>query len=276
MHPTSGPVPIKPAPQGRGALIALVAGIVVIATLAMVSTLGAGASSGWSLSLPSAEAQAGVPFADVPEQGASSETEEAAGPRDGELDIVRRDADDPMAIGDVDAPVVLLEWMDFRCPYCGQWNREVLPDVIRDYVEGGLVRIEFQDVAYFGEESMAAAAAARAAGEQGRYVEFMDAFYAAAPSVTGADGHPSVSDDFLDEVARTAGVEDLDRFAADRVSPELAEQVTASMARAEELQVESVPFFVAGRSALSGAQPTETMSNFLDDALGREPGGIAG
>lgn len=71
----------------------------------------------------------------------------------GDLDFVRRDADDPKAIGSVDAPVVMTEWIDLRCPFCASFSRDTLPALIADYVDTGKVRIEFVDVAFFGTQS---------------------------------------------------------------------------------------------------------------------------
>ena len=71
-----------------------------------------------------------------------------------------------MAIGAIDAPVVLSEWVDFRCPFCAVFSRDVLPQLVQEYVDEGKVRIEVHDVAFFGDESLRAAVAARAAGEK--------------------------------------------------------------------------------------------------------------
>src|SRR5690625_3658809 len=95
----------------------------------------------------------------LPGQSPTSAAPEASGPPSAEepaagteeMAFVRRDADDPMAIGDVDAPVVMTEWIDLRCPYCAVFSRDTLPVLIEEYVETGKVRIEFHDVAFFGE-----------------------------------------------------------------------------------------------------------------------------
>ena len=97
---------------------------------------------------------------------------------------VRLEAGDPMAIGAIDAPVVLSEWVDFRCPFCAVFSRDVLPQLVQEYVDAGKVRIEVHDVAFFGDESLRAAVAARAAGEQGKYFEFLGAVYEAAPELS--------------------------------------------------------------------------------------------
>ena len=177
--------------------------------------------------------------------------------------IALRDPDDPLAIGDVDAPVVLVEWADFRCPYCAVFTNQTMPVILDEYVDAGLVRYEFRDVAFFGDESVDAAVAARAAGEQGRFPEYLEAVFAAAPE----KGHPDMPREKLVAFAKEAGVPDLAAFEADLDRADLAEAVTASTAQAQQLGVTGVPFFVAGDQALSGAQPIENFRALLDEQL---------
>lgn len=190
---------------------------------------------------------------------------EASGEGAGSADIshVRQIEGDPMAIGAIDAPVVLSEWVDFRCPFCAVVSRDTLPQVVKEYVDAGKVRIEMHDVAFFGEESVRAAAAARAAGEQGKYFEFVKAVYDAAPE----SGHPELPSDELIEFAKTAGVPDLKKFQADMERQDIIDAVHASTAQAQSLGVSGVPFFAIGNQALSGAQPIEAFRQFIDQQL---------
>lgn len=195
----------------------------------------------------------------------SAQGEETAADSDEqeEADYVRRDADDPMAIGDVDAPIVLSEWIDMRCPFCAVFSRDTLPVLVEEYVDTGRVRIEFHDVAYFGDESEDSAVAARAAGRQGRYVEFVTAVFDAAPE----RGHPEHDRDTLIGVAEEAGVPDIDRFTADLDDDELRTQVQQNTSASQQLGVNSVPFFVTRGRALAGAHPVDLFRDLLDDAL---------
>lgn len=195
--------------------------------------------------------------------GNGSGPEAGAGDGSGAPQVERRVEGDPMAIGDIDAPVVLSEWVDFRCPFCAVFSRDTLPTVIQEYVDSGKVRIEFHDVAFFGEESERAAAAARAAGDQGRYAEFVSAVYEAAPE----SGHPELPKEELIELAERAGVKDIARFTADMEDPKHAQAVAESTARAQQLGVTGVPFFVVDGQAMSGAQPIESFRTLLDDSL---------
>ncbi|MFB9643247.1 DsbA family protein [Agromyces lapidis] len=205
-----------------------------------------------------------------PSASTGPEASEAAGYAENPA-IALRDPDDPLAIGEVDAPVVLVEWADFRCPYCAVFTNETLPVVLDEYVETGLVRYEFRDVAFFGDDSTAAAVAVRAAGEQGRFAEYLEVVYAAAPE----KGHPDMPREKLIGFAKEAGVPDLAAFEADLDRADLRDAVTASTAQAQQLGVTGVPFFVAGDQALSGAQPLDAVRSFLDQQLlaaGVDPG----
>jgi len=180
-----------------------------------------------------------------------------------EMDFVRRDADDPMAIGDVDAPVVLSEFIDMRCPFCAVVSRDIMPKLIEEYVDTGKVRIEFHDLVFYGDQSEQAAVAARAAGEQDKYFEFVTAVYADAPERS----HPDLPRKELIEFAKDADVPDIKQFTEDLDNKELTDEVKASMQQAQQLGVTSTPFFVVGNTSLSGAQPVDMFRDFLDEAL---------
>lgn len=183
-------------------------------------------------------------------------------------DLARRVAGDPMALGAVDAPIVLIEWGDYRCPFCASFANDTLPTVIQEYVDAGLVRFEFNDVVFFGDDSAAAAVAGRAAGEQDRFHEYMSVLYAAAPE----SGHPDMGREKLVAFAETAGVPDLAKFEADLDSPELQQAVAASTAQAQQLGVTSVPFFLVGDQVMAGAQPLDTFRQVLDEQLAKVAG----
>lgn len=176
---------------------------------------------------------------------------------------IRDDPTDPMAIGEIDAPVVLSEWVDMRCPFCAVFSRDTMPQIIEEYVEAGLVRIEFNDVSFFGDDSTTAAVAVRAAGKQGKYFEYLHVLFAAAPE----SGHPDMPRAKLLRFAEEAGVPDLKLFESDLDDPELQMAVHNSTTSAQQLGVNSVPFFVADGVAIAGAQPMENFRQFLDNAL---------
>ena len=94
-------------------------------------------------------------------------------------------------------------------------------------------------------------------------MEFVTAIYDVAPE--GA--HPDLPRTTLIDFAVQAEVPDIARFTADLDDPALKEEAQTSTLTAQQLGVNSVPFFVAGDSALAGAQSLATFRQFLDAAL---------
>ena len=76
---------------------------------------------------------------------------------------------DGTTLGEKDAPVTVYLYEDFQCPFCGQFSREMFPDLVDDYVRDGDVKAVAETMAFLGPDSVTAARAAFAAGEQNLY-----------------------------------------------------------------------------------------------------------
>ncbi|MGK5632847.1 DsbA family protein [Streptomyces sp. URMC 123] len=175
--------------------------------------------------------------------------------------LARRDEGDALAQGRKDAPVVLIEYADFKCSYCGKFARDTEPDLVRKYVDAGVLRIEWRNFPIFGEDSESAARAAWAAGRQGRFWEFHKAAYA-DPDAKGK----GFGKDRLAELARTAGVPDLERFHADRDSAAAREAVRKDQEEAYGLGATSTPSFLVNGRPIAGAQPEEVFTAAVEAA----------
>jgi protein-disulfide isomerase len=233
-------------------LLAVACLFLLIVTVAQIGTAGSSVTAGAAKG-GEARSQDAPSGTRTPEDSANT----------GDAPMATRDPDDPMAKGDVDAPVVMVEYTDLRCPFCASFNQDTLPAIVEDYVDAGLVRIEVRDVAFFGEESVDAAVAARAAGEQGKYFDYLDTLYAAAPE----SGHPDMPRKKLMGFAKTAGVKDLDAFETALGDDDLKQAVLRGNSEAQQAGVSGVPFFVVGNQTVSGAQSGQTFRAFLDQAL---------
>ncbi|ROR55208.1 protein-disulfide isomerase [Luteococcus japonicus] len=179
--------------------------------------------------------------------------------------LPRRDANDPTAQGGVDAPVVMIEWSDYRCPFCSVWSRETRPK-LQPYIDNGSLRIEHRDLVLFGDQSLNASLAARAAGLQGKYWEFYDAVHQAAPT----NGHPEIKDTDLQAFAKKAGVPDLAKFTKDSKSAAVREAVAKDNTEARSLGISGTPFFVVNTTPLSGAQPAEVFAQVIESNGGKK------
>lgn len=199
-------------------------------------------------------------------QGASS-TEaaprESAVSESAPLDMSRRTADDPTALGAIDAPVVLVEYADYRCPFCGLFSRDTLPPLVEKYVKSGDLRIEWRDLPVFGGQSTMAAVAGRAAGNQGKFWEFNKAVFAIAPE----RGHADLSRERLVQIAKEVGVPEMTQFEADLDSTELQQAVAKDAQEAAALGATGTPTFLVNDTPLVGAQPLATFEKAIEAAL---------
>ncbi|WP_069812435.1 DsbA family protein [Streptomyces sp. TP-A0874] len=193
----------------------------------------------------------------------STSTDGSPDPEGDYADLARREANDPFAIGRADAPVVLIEYADFQCPFCGQFAQKTQPELVRDYVEQGKLRIEWRNFPIFGAESEQAARAAWAAGQQKRFWEFHDLLYAAEPRKRNSG---AFSEERLVEFARQAEVPDLKRFREDMAGDKAHQAVDRDQEEGYGLGVPSTPAFLVGDTPILGAQPTKTFRDAVEKA----------
>ncbi|WP_405439691.1 DsbA family protein [Streptomyces avidinii] len=196
--------------------------------------------------------------ATAPAESGSAGSAAAAAPRTdpaAELKaLARRESGDKLAVGRADAPVVLIEYSDFKCGYCGKFARDTEPELVKKYVADGTLRIEWRNFPIFGAESEAAARAAWAAGQQDRF----EAFHAAAYADGSKD--KGFAEPRLVELAREAGVPDLERFKADLAGEQAAAALKKDQEEGYRIGVTSTPSFLLNGRPVAGAQPLDTFT----------------
>src|SRR3989344_3255746 len=78
--------------------------------------------------------------------------------------------DDDAVKGDKDAPVTIVEWSDFECPFCARFYEQTLPSIEEEYIKTGKVKLVYRDFPLsFHPQAQKAAEAAECAGEQDKY-----------------------------------------------------------------------------------------------------------
>ena len=80
-------------------------------------------------------------------------------------------------LGSSIAPVTMVEFIDPQCPYCQEFETQVLPDVIKRYVRTGKVKIQMQPWAFIGPDSFRGQAAELAAAEQNKAFNYTALLY---------------------------------------------------------------------------------------------------
>lgn len=223
--------------------------------------------AGTAIALGQSGSGFGGPNAEATESGQTGTEPTASEEQEGKplSDLARRIDGDPLAMGAVDAPVVMIEYADYRCPFCSLYARDTLPALVDEFVADGTLRVEWRDLPIFGDESVAAAVAGRAAAEQGKFWEFQATLHGAAPE----NGHPELSQEILIQFAEQSGVPDIAKFTTDLDSPELLAAVQYDAQEATSLGVKSTPTFIVGDEALAGAQPLQTFRDAILRQAGR-------
>jgi protein-disulfide isomerase len=118
------------------------------------------------------------------------------------------DPTNPRALGPADAPVTIDVWSDFQCPACAFFAKSVEPDVVEELVRPGTVRLVYRDFAFIDGgrsdgESQQSAAAARCAGDQGKFWQYHDYLF----ENQGGENEGDFNRDRLDQIAQAVGLD---------------------------------------------------------------------
>lgn len=191
--------------------------------------------------------------------GATPQAEE---PEQPDLTFVEtRDENDVQAAGRVDAPVGLVVYSDYQCPFCAKWTQDTLPTMMMQADLGNL-RIEWRDVNQYGPNSERASLAAHAAGIQGKFWEYHDRLFPNGDHL----GPEQLSEESLVNIAGDLGL-DTEQFTQDMNSPETLASIEEYVQGGAQLGVSGTPTFVLGGEPIVGAQPESVFVDVFEQAL---------
>jgi protein-disulfide isomerase/plastocyanin len=197
---------------------------------------------------------------DAPEPAAGQEAQAAP--------TVDVSADDDAVKGDENAPVTIIEFSDYQCPFCGRFYEETLPQLEEQYIATGKVKLVHRDfpLESIHPEARPAAEAAECAGDQGKYYEMHDKLY---------ENQQSLSADNYKLWAEEIGL-DMDQFNDCVESNKHAEEVSADLADGSAAGVTGTPGFFINGQLLSGAQPFSVFQQIIEAELAAADNGVTG
>jgi protein-disulfide isomerase len=160
--------------------------------------------------------------------------------------------------GPADAPITIVEWSDYQCPFCKRAYPTV-EQVLAEYK--GKVRYSHLDYPLpFHQQAMPAALAAHCAGEQGKFWEYNNNLYSGTGDLTAADLTKRAADLGLESAA----------FEACTSSKKFESVIKTNFDDGAAMGVTGTPaFFINGRM-LVGAQPIEQFRMIINDELSRK------
>ena len=146
------------------------------------------------------------------------------------------------AWGPADAPIQVIEYVDYECESCGYFARTYEAEVIEAFASTGKVRFEIRNAPFHGEGSRNAAAAAYCAAEQNAFWPMHDSLFLNQPTSHGV-GAPAFSPEGLNTLAAQLGL-DTGAFGQCLGSGKYTAQVEADYAETQQIGVTGTPTFV--------------------------------
>ena len=184
------------------------------------------------------------------------------------LELLAEVPQDGTTLGSEDAPVTVYLYEDLQCPACAAFARETFPELVRRYVEPGEVKVVSETIAVLGRDSVPAARAAFAAGEQDRYWEYSTLFFLNQ----GRENSGYVTDEFLTSLAEETQGLDVDQWNEARGSEAAQAELDAAQTSARDEGIEGTPTLVIsgpeGTREVVGAMPIDRVSSAIDEVRG--------
>ncbi len=161
--------------------------------------------------------------------------------------------------GKENAPVTIIEFSDFQCPFCGRFFQQTLPDIERSYIATGKAKLVYKDFPLdsIHPHATPAAMAARCAGEQGKFWEFHDLIF---------NNQQSLGESSYTQWASQLGL-DAAKFNECSSSRKYLSAVRQDLVEGQRAGVQGTPAFLINGQLLSGAQPFAAFQQAIENAL---------
>lgn len=175
-------------------------------------------------------------------------------------DLMASLIDDDEIKGDSNAPVTIIEWGDFECPFCGRFYSQTLSQIDSNYIETGKVKLVYRDFPLsFHANAQKSAEAAECAGEQGKYWEMHDKLFE-----SGVSGGVNSFKQYAKELGLSSAEFD------DCLDSGIMEQeVKKDMQDGGAAGITGTPGFIINGVLISGAQPYNVFKQVIDAELAK-------
>ena len=173
--------------------------------------------------------------------------------------------------GNNDAPVTIVEFSDFQCPFCGAFYSQTLPQIQKDYIDSGKVKLVFRDfpLSSIHQNANAAALAAQCANEQGKFWEYHNILFSSQHIWATLD--PSNATDAFKQYAVDLNL-DSDSFDSCIDSSKYQDKVNQNVQDGMSYHVSGTPTFFIGDDKngyveVVGAKPYLAFKQEIDQQL---------
>ena len=181
------------------------------------------------------------------------------------LAVLSQVSSSDFVLGDQNAPITIVEYSDFQCPFCGKFFKETESMLREKYIKTGKVKFIYRNFAFLGQESLWAANAARCAGEQDKFWQYHDYLY----GNQSGENQGAFSKDNLKSFATALGL-DKEKFGACLDSEKYTDLIQKETKAGAEAGVQGTPANFINGTLYPGALPTATFTQIIDDKLNKK------
>lgn len=172
-------------------------------------------------------------------------------------------------LGDASAPITIIEFGDYQCPFCKRWNESTKPAIEKDLIESGEASMIYIDFPIIGPDSLTIHAGSYCAQEQDLYWKYHDFVYANQ----GHENDGWANSENLKKLVSEIDGLDSNLFAQCLDSGKYEKRVEDNKKIASESGVRSTPTFIIigpeNAEMITGAQPYTTFKGIIDEMHGK-------
>ena len=169
--------------------------------------------------------------------------------------------DDDVVLGKKDAPVTIVEFSDYQCPFCARFHTQTFGELKKQYIDTGKVKFIYRDFPLsFHPYAQKAAEAAECAGKQGKYWEMHSKLFE-----QGVEGDVAG----FKQYAKDIKVKDQKAFESCLDGGETAAEIRKDFSDGQRVGVQGTPAFYVNGQMISGAQPLSVFQQIIDGEVAK-------
>jgi protein-disulfide isomerase len=181
-------------------------------------------------------------------------------------------ADNDPVIGNPDAPITIIEFSDFQCPFCARFHIQTLPTIMEEYIEKGSVKLVFRDfpIQSIHPNAVPASVAAECANEQGKFKQMHDILFEKQNEWSNLETVYAI--ELFNQYSEQINLEQ-EQFSSCLSTAKYVKEIQNDLDDGRTYGVTGTPGFFIGNQQigfveLKGAQPFESFKNVIDKQLG--------
>lgn len=171
-------------------------------------------------------------------------------------------------IGKLNAPVTIAYWYDYQCPFCQRNEEETMPQIVKDYVDTGKVKIVFKDFQFLGPDSQTLGQYSRAVWEiaPDKFYQWHKAVYDNQGTENTGWATKEKITSITTSVLGASDTEKISQLVATK-GAEYQKEMDADKAEGGAMGVNGTPAMIIGKQLVSGAQPYAAFKQAIDLTL---------